>query len=348
MNQRVVDFRSDTVTTPCAGMRDAMATADVGDDVFGEDPTVDALQRLVAERTGFEAALWVPTGTMANQIALRALTEPGDEIIIGQNAHCWRFECGALAALAGVQTVALPGDGRFVATDLQAAYKAADPYVAPTRVVTIENTHNLGGGLVWPQAQQAAVLTEAKRLGLRTHLDGARIWNAAVAQGETPAVLMQGFDSASVCLSKGLGAPAGSLVLGSKAHIARCHRLRKMYGGGMRQVGVLAAAGIYALTHNVQRLAVDHARAQALADALDGHAGWQRCAPVETNIVIYEVAHGPQTVQAFIAAAREAGVRCTAIAPTKLRFVTHKDIDDVGFDYAVQTLRHLLTRRELA
>ncbi|MEO8553386.1 MAG: threonine aldolase family protein, partial [Kofleriaceae bacterium] len=239
----LVDLRSDTVTRPTAAMRDAMARAEVGDDVYGEDPTVIRLQDRICELLGTEAALFVPSGTMANQLALRCQTRPGDEIIIGVGAHCWRHESGALAALAGVQTQMIGTDGTFTADQVRAAYKIEDPYQAATKVVAVENTHNMAGGVVWERRPLADVLAATRQLGMKSHLDGARIWNAAVATGATEKELAAGFDSISVCLSKGLGAPVGSVVAGSKALIVECHRARKMYGGGMRQAGILAAGG---------------------------------------------------------------------------------------------------------
>src|ERR1043165_1753239 len=237
----VIDLRSDTVTKPTAGMRKAMAEAEVGDDVFNEDPTVHALQDRIAELFGTEAALFLPTGTMANQVALRAHSQPGNEIIIGKDAHCWRSESGALAALAGLQTSIMP-DFSFTADDVRAAVKAGDdPHLALTRVVAIENTHNRSGGMCWDRAQLAGVITAAHELGLAMHLDGARIWNAAAAQGASERELVQGFDSISVCLSKGLGAPVGSLIGGRRDFIKRGLKLRQMGGGGTRQGRVPAA-----------------------------------------------------------------------------------------------------------
>ncbi len=258
----MIDLRSDTVTRPGAAMRAAMANAEVGDDVFGDDPTVRALEARVAELLGKEASLWVPTGTMANQLALRAQTHHGDEVILGVATHCWRHESGALAALAGVQTQVVGDDGRFTAADVHAGFKGNDPYQSPTRLVAAENTHGNSGGMVWDQAQLDAVVAAAHELGMLAHLDGARLWNAAIATGLPEHRLAAGFDSVSVCLSKGLGAPAGSMIAGSRGLITACHRLRKMYGGGMRQVGILAAAGLYALDHHRARIADDHAHAQ--------------------------------------------------------------------------------------
>jgi len=323
-----VDLRSDTVTRPTPAMRKAISEADVGDDVYGEDPTVRKLEERVAELLGTEAALFVPTGTMANQIALRAHTRPGDEIIISKDAHCWRHESGALAAIAGVQTNMLAGH-TFTAAEVRAAFKPDDPYVAPTRVVAVENTHNMGGGICWELAALAEVTEAAHALGMATHLDGARIWNAAIASRTTERVLAQGFDSISVCLSKGLGAPAGSVVAGSRDFIRRCHRFRKMHGGGMRQAGILAAAGLHAVEHHRARLADDHANARALAEALAGakHVAVD-VAHVHTNIVMIDLERG--TADAAIALAREAGILLGAAGAQRIRAVTHLDVDREG------------------
>ena len=320
-----IDLRSDTVTKPTAAMRRAMAEAEVGDDVYGEDPTVRALEARVAELLGTEAALFVPTGTMANQIALRAHTHPGDAVLIGKDAHCWLHESGALAALAGAQTVTLPGDGRFTADAVHAAYVPDDPYRALHRVVAVENTHNMGGGTVWDPAEVARVVEAAHALGLCAHLDGARLWNAAVATGKPEKELARGFDSVSVCLSKGLGAPAGSLVAGSRDLIKRCHRSRKMYGGGMRQAGVLAAAGLHAVDHHRGRLADDHRVARALAEALAGTPGLRvDPAAVATNIVMIDLDR-PNAAD-VCAAARARGVGIGAVHASRIRAVTHLDV----------------------
>nr|HEX4319108.1 low-specificity L-threonine aldolase [Kofleriaceae bacterium] len=324
----MIDLRSDTVTRPTAAMRKAMAEAEVGDDVFGDDPTARALQERVAELVGTEAALWVPTGTMANQIALRCHTQPGDEIIIGAGAHCWRHESGALAALGGLQSQVIGSGGTFTAADVRAAHRAPDPYSAPTRVVAVENTHNAGGGIVWDRGELAAVTEAAHALGMATHLDGARLWNAAVATGASERALAAGFDSISVCLSKGLGAPAGSMVCGRKDFIAKAHRARKMYGGGMRQVGILAAGGLHAVEHHRARLADDHANARALAEALAGAKQIAiDLARVQTNIVMIDVARGVAT--SLVTAARDRGLLLTANpTPTgaRIRVVTHLDV----------------------
>jgi threonine aldolase len=324
----MIDLRSDTVTRPGAAMRQAMANAEVGDDVFGDDPTVRKLQDRVAELVGTEAALWTPTGTMANQIALRCHTQPGDEIIIGAGAHCWRHESGALAALGGLQTQIIGSGGTFTAADVRAAFRAPDPYSAPTRVVAVENTHNAGGGVVWDRGELAAVTEAAHALGMATHLDGARLWNAAVASGASERELAKGFDSVSVCLSKGLGAPAGSVICGTKDFIKKAHRARKMYGGGLRQVGILAAGGLYAVEHHRARLADDHANARALAETLAGAKNVDiDLSRVHTNIVMIDISRG--TAEALAAAARGKGVLLTAnptIGKTRIRVVTHLDV----------------------
>ncbi|HET7503703.1 MAG TPA: low-specificity L-threonine aldolase [Kofleriaceae bacterium] len=321
-----IDLRSDTVTRPTAAMRKAMAEAEVGDDVYGDDPTVARLMERIAQLLGTEAALLVPSGTMANQIALRAHTQPGDEVIIGKEAHCWRHESGALAALAGLQT-AMTADYMFTADDVRAAYKGGDdPHLSLTRVVAIENSHNMSGGACWDRRQLAEVIDAAHGLGLAVHLDGARIWNAAVACGVPEHELTAGVDSISACLSKGLGAPVGSVIAGRREFIRRCTKLRKMYGGGMRQAGILAAAGLYALDHHRARLKDDHANARALAEALAG-ARNVRVDParVQTNIVMIELARG--TPAAVIPLAREAGVLLGTSGAHRLRAVTHLDVD---------------------
>jgi threonine aldolase len=319
-------------------MRHAMATADVGDDVYGEDPTVIALQLRVADLLGVAAALWVPTGTMANQIALRAHLEPGQEVLVGDQAHCWRFESGALAALAGAQTTVLPGDGRFTAQSVRSAFKAYDHYSSTTRVVAIENTHNMAGGLVWDTGQMRNVIACARELGLATHLDGARLWNAAVYNQAAEKDLCQGFDTISVCLSKGLGAPAGSMLAGNKEIVSRCIRYRKMYGGGLRQAGILAAAGLYALDHNRQSLIEDHRRARRLAESLlDCPGASITLDNVMTNIVMIDLSH--RDAHVVVAAAKERGVLIGAIHSRRIRVVTHKDVSDADIERAISALR---------
>lgn len=333
----VVDLRSDTVTRPSVAMRQAMANAEVGDDVYGEDPTVRKLEERVAALLGTEAALWVPSGTMANQIALKANLRPGDEVIIGKDAHCWRHESGALAALAGAQTQAM-ANYRFTAAEVRAAFKSdADPYVSPTRIVAVENTHNMAGGICWDRAQLAEVTQVAHALGMTTHLDGARLWNAAAATGASELELAAGFDSISVCLSKGLGAPAGSVVASTREVIKRCHRLRKMHGGGMRQVGILAAAGLYAVENNRARLGDDHANAHALAVALVGAKNLQvEVGNVHTNIVMIDIIKG--SADAIIGVAREDGILLGSAGAHRIRAVTHLDVDRAGVMRAAKVI----------
>jgi len=322
----VVDLRSDTVTRPTPAMRAAMASAEVGDDVYGEDPSVRALEERVAALLDKEAALFVPTGTMANQIALRAWTKPGDEIIVGKDAHCWRHESGALAAIAGVQTSQLP-DYTFTPAEVRAAFKSEDPYQAHTKVVAVENTHNMGGGIVWDRAQLAAVIDLAHELGMLAHLDGARLWNAAIANGTSEKELARGFDSVSVCLSKGLGAPVGSIVLGPRDFIRRCHRFRKMHGGGMRQAGILAAGALHAVEHHRARLAEDHANAKALAELVGATGkGTIDLTRVHTNIVMIDLPAGasPETI---LATCKHHGVLLGTAGPRRIRAVTHLDAD---------------------
>ena len=341
MSPPVVDLRSDTVTRPTPAMREAMFAAPLGDDVFGDDPVVLQLQVRAAELLGTAAALFVPSGTMANQIALRAHTQPGDEVIIGAGAHVWRHESGALAALAGVQTQVAGTGGMFTAADVRACWRPVDPYSAPTRVVAVENTHNNAGGRVWDPAELRAVAEAAHALGMATHLDGARLWNAAVACGRSERELATGFDSISVCLSKGLGAPVGSLICGSTAFIAKCHRFRKMYGGGMRQVGFLAAAGLYALEHHRSRLADDHASARALAEVLVAVPGVRvDLASVQTNIVMIDLDRA--AASDVVTAAEARGVLLTANGPQRIRVVTHLDVDRAGVLHAARTIADLV------
>jgi threonine aldolase len=332
-----IDLRSDTVTRPSAAMRRAMADAEVGDDVYGEDPTVNRLQEEVADLLGTEAALFVPSGSMANQIAIRVHTRPGDEALAGTGAHSYLYESGAAAGLAGVQVTLLAGDGRFTADDVRAAYKGGDHNRPPTTLVLLENTHNVGGGLVWPRAQVDEVLAVCRQLDLRAHLDGARLWNAAAATGASARALCAGFDSVSVCLSKGLGAPVGSLVAGSRAFIDLAHRARKMMGGGMRQAGILAAAGLHALEHNRTRLAEDHANAAFIAQGLAGVPGLSVAG--ETNIVMVDFANRRGDEVQRLAAER--GLLFWSFGERRIRLVTHLDVSRADCARAVEILSQL-------
>ncbi|MDP2972738.1 MAG: GntG family PLP-dependent aldolase, partial [Deltaproteobacteria bacterium] len=254
-----IDLRSDTVTRPTPLMRKAMSEAEVGDDVFGEDPTVNALHERVAQMLGKEAALFVPSGTMANQLAIKSHTQPGDEVIIEATSHPYNFEGGGGAVLSGIQFYCLRGvRGILDASQIEEAIRPDDHHFPVTRLICLENTHNRGGGAIYPIDKMAEIYRLAKSKGLLVHLDGARLWNASVATGISPHEYGQWADSVSVCLSKGLGAPIGSLVAGSRIFIDRVHRFRKMFGGGMRQVGIIAAAGLYALEHHIERLKEDH------------------------------------------------------------------------------------------
>jgi len=335
-----IDLRSDTVTRPTPAMRKAMAEAEVGDDVYGDDPTVKRLEERVADLLGTEAALFVPSGTMANQIALRAQTRHGDEVIVGKDAHIWRYESGALAALAGLQANLL-ATPMFTAADVRAAYKGpGDVHNAPTRVVAIENTHNMSGGVCWDRGQLDEIIETAHALGMIAHLDGARLWNAAIAGETTEKQLARGFDSISVCLSKGLGAPVGSLVAGSRDFIRACTRLRKMYGGGMRQVGILAAAGLHALDHHRARMRDDHANARAFADALSGARNVRvDTSRLHTNIAMVDLETG--TAAAVVEKARARGVLLGALGPTRIRAVTHLDVDRVAVLRAAEVIAEI-------
>ena len=335
-----IDLRSDTVTRPSPGMREAMARAPVGDDIYGEDPTARALEALAAELLGKEAALFVPSGTMGNQIALMLHCRPGDDVIIGQHAHCKLYESGAGAALGGVQFSVAGQGGRFSASELEAAMNPPAAFYTPrTRLVTIENTHNRAGGVVWPLDQVLAVTGMARALGLALHLDGARIWNAAAALGLDAATLCAPFDTVSACLSKGLGAPVGSILAGPKEMIETARRLRKMLGGAMRQVGILCAGGIYALEHNLTRIPVDHQRARRFAEAIAGLDGVRiDLASVQTNIVLF----GVDDAAGFVDRMSERGVLLSAFGPGMIRVVTHLDVGEAHIDEASARVAEVL------
>jgi threonine aldolase len=323
-----VDLRSDTVTRPSAGMRAAMASAEVGDDVLGDDPTVIRLQERAADLLGHEAALFVPSGTMANQIALKVHCEPGDDVLASEGAHLFAYEAGAAAAIAGVQVRALGASGRFSGADVEGAYQVAGPTVVATRLVCVENTHNRAGGVVWRRSALDDVARSARRLGARLHLDGARLMNAAAATGETPRALAAAFDTVSLAFSKGLGAPVGSVLAGARPLIDRARRFRRMMGGGMRQSGVLAAAALYALDHNVARLREDHENARWLAERLAEVPGLLvDPAAVESNILMIDLGPGLPRAAVLEKRLEEKGVLCFAFGPRRLRLVTHLDVD---------------------
>jgi len=342
-----IDLRSDTVTLPSPGMRQAMAAAPVGDDQYGEDPSVNRLQERIAELLGKERALFVPSGTMANQIGLKILTRPGDEVVLGEEAHIVWHESGAGAANSGVQFTVVGRGGLFTAADLRAAYKPPGHIVfPPTTLVAIENTHNRGGGVVFPQDEAVAICATARELGLASYLDGARLFNAAAACGRSLAELAAPFDLVSVALSKGLGCPVGSLIAGRDEDISRARRARRMFGGAMRQSGVLAAAGLYALDHNLGRLAEDHGNARLLAERL---AGLRRVsldlATVQSNIVIFRMEEGAPDAATIVARAEEKGVLVSAFAARTVRAVTHLDVSRDQCRRAADLLAEVIERR---
>jgi threonine aldolase len=341
-----IDLRSDTVTVPSVGMRQAMAAAPVGDDQYGEDPSVNRLQERIAELLGKESALFVPSGTMANQIGLKVLTRPGDEVVLGQEAHIVWHESGAGAANSGVQFTPVGSGGLFTAADLRAAYKPPGHIVfPPTTLVAIENTHNRGGGVVFPQQAVEAICATARELGLASYLDGARLFNAAAASGRSLAELAVPFDLVSVALSKGLGCPVGSVIAGRRTEIARAHRARRMFGGAMRQAGILAAAGLWALDHNVDRLSEDHTNARLLAERLAGLRGVELdLATVQSNIVIFHMARDMPAAAAIVARAQEVGVLVSAFAARTVRAVTHLDVGREQCRHAADLLAAVIER----
>jgi threonine aldolase len=309
-------------------MRSAIATAPVGDDQYGDDPTVNALQERVAALLGKEAALWLPSGTMANQVALRTLTRPGDDVIVSREAHAVWHETGGSAANAGVQLTEIGTRGVFTAEEFIAAIKPRDhPIYPPTTLVEVENTHNRAGGVVFPQDEVAGICAGARKLGITTYLDGARLWNVAAATGCPLSDLAAPFDLVGVSLSKGLGAPGGSLLAGTRDVVARATRHRRMLGGAMRQVGIFAAAGIFALDHNMARLADDHANARLIADRL---ARSRRIAiepaSVQTNILVFGLTADAPDAATLVAKARERGILINALGPRTVRAVTHLDV----------------------
>ena len=334
---RFIDLRSDTVTQPTADMRRAMFAAAVGDDVFAEDPAINALQEKAARLLDKEDAVFVASGTMANQLSIKAHTQPGDEVIIEAGAHAMNFEGGAGAVLSGVQFFGVPGSrGIIDAAQVEAAIRVDDVHFPVSRLIVIENTHNRGGGSVFPLGKIQQIRELATRRGLRMHMDGARLWNACVATGISPAAYAAPFDSVSVCLSKGLGCPVGSLVLGSKDFIKRVRRFRKMVGGGWRQAGFLAAAGIYALDHHIDRLQEDHRKALKLAQGLAKIKNVViNPAEVETNILFFDVSRVERTAQEVAAAAKAKGVLLHPTAKTRIRCVTHLDVSFEDIDRAL-------------
>lgn len=338
----LIDLRSDTVTRPTPAMLEAMSRAEVGDDVLGDDPTVIELQERVAAIMGKEAACFVPSGTMANQTAIRAHTEPGDEVIAHRDSHIIHYETGAPAALSGVMIHPLDGPlGQFDEDSVAAAVRHEGSHYPRSRLLVIENTFNRGGGSVWNLDKIEGVVGVARARGLRVHLDGARIWNACAATGLKPAKYAAHFDTVSCCFSKGLGAPVGSAVCGDKPTIARMHRFRKMFGGAMRQAGILAAAALHALDHHVERLRKDHDHARRLSSAIGEMPGIAMAFPTMTNMVFIDVAHTLGTAADVAARMKAMGVLMLPTGPQQLRMVTHLDVSTAQIDQVIVAFARL-------
>ena len=347
----MIDLRSDTVTLPTPAMREAMAGARVGDDVYGDDPTVNALEARTAELLGKEAAVFVPTGTMSNQIGVRVHTEPGDLVLIDRSAHIVQSESGAPAALSGVTLKPLPGrGGLFTAADVDDAIEPEHPFnpvhlESPPRLLCVENTHNGGGGTVWPLGRVEEVCAAARRHGLATHLDGARLWHATAASGVPEARYAAPFDTVNVCFSKGLGAPVGSALAGARALVARARRFKQLFGGGFRQAGVLAAAALHALEHHRDGLSADLARARSLARGIASIAGLEvSLDAVRSNIVRFRVTAMP--AGAFATRCHAAGLHLLPQGGSGIRAVTHRDIFAPDVERALEIMRRVLRGRD--
>jgi threonine aldolase len=347
MNNPVIDLRSDTVTTPSAGMRDSMAAAPVGDDVYGEAPTINSLEERVAQLFGKEAALFCPSGSLANQLSIRMLVNPGEELITETNSHIVRAELGAGAVFSGITTRTWLADRGLLSADdpLNIARPDSGPYLVSTTAIAVENTHNFGGGTVQPLEEIKKLRQESEKLGIALHLDGARIWNAHIASGVDFKEYGKYFDTISVCLSKGLGAPVGSLMLSTKDRILKARQWRKRYGAGMRQAGILAAAGHYALDNNLPLLKNDHQRARSIANVISAVAP-KIIDPttVETNIVGLDITSLKITASDLSAQLKEKGVLASALGPKYLRLVTHLDLTDGDIETVNQVLPQLLQR----
>lgn len=337
---KIVDLRSDTVTKPSQEMRAAMASAEVGDDVFGEDPTVNELQQAVARMFDKEDGLYVPSGTMGNQLAVKTHTQPGNEIILEADAHIFKYEAGAAGMLSGVITKILPGIHGVLTADQidHSVNRTDDIHAAPTGLIALENTHNRAGGTIYPLDEIQKIAEVAQRRKIPLHLDGARIMNACVASNIKPMEYGKYFDSVSICLSKGLGAPVGSVLIGTKRFIDKARYFRKAYGGGMRQAGILAAAGLYALRHNVDKLLEDHIKAKKLAEAVAQLKSFTiDLATVQTNIVIFSVKRG--TSYEIIDKLKDQGILAIPFSDIKIRFVTHLDVTMDDIDHTINTLK---------
>ena len=339
----IIDLRSDTFTKPSPGMREAIASAEVGDDVFGEDPTVNHLQDKVASMFGKEAALFVASGTMGNEVAISAHTQPGDEVILETNSHIFNYEAAGPALLSGVQLRPLPGKkGVITAEQIKKAVRSRDIHHPNTSLICLENTHNMAGGTIYPIEEIQRIRELADTYGLKMHLDGARLWNASVATGISLKEYGSYFDSVSVCFSKGLGAPVGSMLIGSNEYINTARRYRKIYGGGMRQVGILAAAALYALENNLNRLIDDHKNAYKLAEGINSLPGiYIDMDTVQTNIVIMEVDERKYTAGQVVNALEEKNVLLLTIDSTHLRAVTHLDVSREGINRAIEAFEEI-------
>lgn len=326
---------------PSAGMLNAMMTAKVGDDVFGEDPSINELEAMAAKMFGMEAAVFCPSGTMTNQIAIKCHTQPGDEVICDESAHVYQYEGGGIAFNSGASVKLLHGDrGRITATQVEAAINPDDPHRAHSSLVCLENTSNRGGGSCYDFSEMEAIRKVCTQHKLNFHLDGARLFNALVAKKETPAQYGQLFDSISICLSKSLGCPVGSLLIGKTDFIKKARRIRKVFGGGMRQAGFLAAAGIYALQNNIERLKEDHENAKQIAEAIAKKDFIQQLLPVETNIIIFEL-KGGMSAPELVAKLKEKGILAYAITPLRVRYVVHLDITPEMVDQTIKIISTL-------
>ena len=341
-----IDLRSDTVTKPSPAMRDAIFKAEVGDDVFEDDPTVKKLEMIVADLLGKEDALFVASGTMANQVSLRTLTQHGDEIILEEDSHIFNYEVGAAAALSGLQLHPIRGNrGVITAEQIKERIRPDDVHIPQTRVIILENTHNRAGGTVFPLDEIKRIYQLASEFKIKMHLDGARLWNAVMATGTPLHTWAKPFDSVSVCLSKGLGAPIGSVIASSGELIRKARRVRKMYGGGMRQVGIIAAAGIYAIDNNFNRLVEDHRNARLLAERLNDLEGLKiDLESVQTNIVVIDITETKKSVEQFLKALKEKGILLVPFGKNKIRAVTHLDVKRDQILEAIEKFKEILQK----
>lgn len=341
---RFADFRSDTLTKPTQEMRQVMMKAEVGDDVFGEDPTINHLQEMIAKLTGKEAALFVASGTQGNEVCISAQTEPGKEIIVGRESHIFNYECGGPALLSGVQMYPVnENNGVIILEQIKAAVRHEDVHYPQTTLICLENTHNRAGGVILPLENIKEISEYARNNNLKIHLDGARLWNASVETGISLKEYCQYFDSVSLCFSKGLGAPIGSIVVGDNKLIHRVHYYRKVFGGGMRQAGILAAACIYAIDNHFERLKEDHQRAKRFAESISKIPAIKvNLETIHTNIVIFDIDIPGFVAEDFLVKLQENGVLMLEIDPNRIRAVTHLDLTDEDLDKAVEVLTNLL------